>query len=151
MTIPKKDSMLNALDIEDKSRLCQEIKILGITFQDNLKWDSHINSVCKSASQNIYILRKMKQLSNITKSDLLQIYKSHILSRLEYNAPVFVGLNGSNSEKLEKIRRRCRKIICGNECECDDFTELRLRRRFLSLKCFNNILFKEDHILHDIK
>ena len=34
----------------------KEMRILGVCFNENFKWDSQINRVCKKAAQNIHIL-----------------------------------------------------------------------------------------------
>ena len=48
------------------------IRILGVIFSQNLKWDDHVLSVCRKASQRIYILKRLKAL--LSPQDLIQIY-----------------------------------------------------------------------------
>ena len=115
-------------------------KILGVTFQDNLKWDSHIHNVVRAASCRIHVLRKLKELPSASKMDLRTIYENFILSVLEYNSPLLVGLNQKNNAKLEKIRKRCHRIICGAHCRCDVFECLSARRDKTALKVFQKLL-----------
>ena len=66
------------------------LKILGVTYQENLSWTTHIDNICKKANQRIYILRKMKNM--VTKEQLVEIYNGIILSILEYNGPLFIEM-----------------------------------------------------------
>jgi hypothetical protein len=128
--------------------LTTDMKILGVTLQANLKWDAHINLISKSASRRIFLLKAMKKLS-ASKSDILQVYKAHIQSILEYNSPLFVGATKRNHLVLDKIRKRCHRIICDFECRCNLLPSLTTRRKEKALKFFESMLQK-DHILHDI-
>lgn len=73
---------------------------------------------------SIYVLKQLKRIVAVTKPDLLQIYQSYIPSMLEYNLSLFAGLSAINKEKLEKIRKRCHRIIWGLHCECSDLPTL---------------------------
>ena len=85
-----------------------QIKVLGVTFQDDLKWDKHIDTIVKVASRRIFALRRLKQISSIVKQDLIQVYNAYIRSILEYNSPLFAGMSvctqcsevGFNSETM---------------------------------------------------
>ena len=123
------------------------LKVLGMFFQDTLKWDKHTEHIVKSASRRIHILRKLKQIPTVTKEDLVQIYHSFILGVLEYNCSVFVGINTKNSKKLEKVRRRCHNIICGFNCQCVLFPSLSSRREAIALRTFAK-LTNPDNTLH---
>ena len=128
--------------------LSDEVKVLGVTLQNNLKWNAHVDRICKTAAQRIYLLKVMKNLS-VARSDLIQVYKSHIQSVLEYNAPLLVGITKQNSSAMERIRKRVHRIICGAECNCDALTSLSSRREARALAFFKN-MFEKDHILHHL-
>lgn len=126
-----------------------EMKLLGVVFHENLCWDSHVTKICKLASQRIYILKQLKKIKSISKNDLLQVYGAYIRSILEFNCPLFIGMKKKNKRKMNLIRNRCHRIVCGNECHCDDFENLDERRERLALKTFVKMLDK-NHILHNI-
>ena len=125
------------------STLC----FLGVTYQDNLGWDEHVDRVCKQASQRTFLLKKLKRFKCIQKKGLIQAYTAFILGVLEYNSPLFIGLNATNSEKMEKIRRRCHRIICGPSCNCNDFTPISTRRQRQSIKTLRAMM-NSMNILH---
>ena len=58
------------------------MKILGVQFQSNLRWNLHIDNVCKIAARKIFVLKQLKKFG-ATKEELLQVYKAIILSVLE--------------------------------------------------------------------
>ena len=63
------------------------IKDLGIYVSDNLKWTSHINYIYRNASNCSYHILKFTRTKNIW--TLLQLYKTYIRPKLEYNTPVW--------------------------------------------------------------
>ena len=129
-------------------QLIHEMKILGVVIQEDLKWDAHINHICKLASRRVYLLKVLKQMP-IPACDLVQIYKAYIQSILEYNSPLFVGASKRCCSNLERIRKRCHRIICGFECRCELLPNLSQRREERSLKFFKEIL-GSNHILHHL-
>jgi len=126
---------------------CTQLKILGLTYSVNLKWDTHIYNTVKKASRQLYILRKLRPY--VPSTVLVKIYNAIILSTLEYCAPVMVGMNKKNAEKLEKVRRRCHRVICGSECECAMLEKLSKRRLQQATKLFQTMI-APDNLLNDL-
>ena len=114
-----------------------------------MKWDRHVESITKAAGRRVHVLRYLRHIRSITKKDLMTVYNNYILSVLEFNAPLFVGLNVKNNERMERIRRRCHRIICGLHCKCDVFQPLKERRELLAMKLFEQMM-SSDHISHDL-
>ena len=54
-------------------------KVLGVTIQSNLKWDSHVNEIVGKASKGLHILRELKR-SGAPPHDLLRVYIALIRS-----------------------------------------------------------------------
>ena len=124
------------------------LKILGVVYQENLSWNTHVDNICKRANQRIYILKQIKRLLT-NKNDLVKIYNAVILSVLEYCGPLFIGMTVTNKKKLEKIRKRSHRIICGSECECDSLAPLTSRRERQAIKLITQMM-KPEHILHHL-
>ena len=78
-------------------KLQQNLTLLGVTFDSKLNWNTHVKNTAKKAARRIYPLKQMKCFNNITKYKLIQVYNSFILSVLEYNSALFVGINEKNS------------------------------------------------------
>ena len=58
-------------------------KVLGLTIQNNLKWDEHIFSTVSKASKRLHILRVLR-LGGVHAVDFTVIYVALIRSILEY-------------------------------------------------------------------
>ena len=129
--------------------LQKNLRLLGVTFDSKLTWKTHVTVTAKKASQRIYPLKQMKSFGNISKHQLIQVYNSFILSLLEYNSPLFVGINKKNANILERIRKRCHRIICSNDCRLDCLEPLYHRRLKRSLLVFKSTLH-QSHILHHL-
>lgn len=142
--IPKKSTVPTPRFVNPKETTA--LKILGLTYTADLKWNTQVENVCKKASQRIFILKKLKHL--VSRLDLIKLYNTMILSLLEYNAPVMVGLNTKNTEKIEKVRRRCHRIICGFECDCDALTPVSVRRLQQATKLFHSMTHPDNLLNH---
>ena len=73
-------------------------------FQNNLKWDLHVNEIVGKASKRLHILRVLKR-GGVPPCDLLRVYSSLIRSILEYCWPVWhSSLPVHLSDKIEKVQ-----------------------------------------------
>ena len=70
---------------------CTNVKILGVTFSSDLKWDTHFKNVSRIAHRRAFALRTLKPF--LCSKQLLIVYKANVLSILEYCSPLFVGIN----------------------------------------------------------
>ena len=82
---------------------------LGLTFSDNMKWDKHIETILKSASEIIGIMRKLKY--NFTRKALNQVYLSFVRLLLEYSYVVWDGCTVYQSHSLEKLQHEAARIV----------------------------------------
>ena len=128
--------------------LCTDIKILGVTINNQLKWDKHINLIIRTSSSRLYAIKVLKPF--LTKKQLLIIYNGLILPVLNYAAPIFVCLPDKHSRALDSIQNRAHRIICGDShCNCNLFSALKNYRS----KIAKDLLIKAhypNHILHSI-
>ena len=89
----------------------QSHKILGLTVQNNLKWDVHIRSLIAKVSKRFHILRIMNQC-NVPPVDLIKLYIALIRSILEYSCEVWSNsLTQRQSDDLERIQKRVMRTI----------------------------------------
>ena len=119
--------------------IVNHLKMLGVTFQDNLSWNEHIKELTKAAAKRIHILKMLRKIPDISKQDLITIYNTIIVSVLEFNSPLLIGMTKTNSDSLEKIRKRCHRIICGSGCNCNSFPSLSDRREMQAMKVFQQM------------
>jgi len=145
MTIEKRP-----LQFKEFSSLQQkpEIKILGVTINNKLKWDQHINNTTKSAASSLYLLRKCRDIFN--KKQLIILYNSYVLSRLSYACPIFINLPQKLTKSFQRICNRAHYIICGEKCTGDCLIQPLQQKQTISYNLFKKALSNKSHPLHNI-
>ena len=123
------------------------LKLLGVIFDAQNNWSSHVSHVIRSASRNMFLIRSLKTV--LPPDSLIMIFNSIVRSILEYCSPLFVGLSLENSKRLERVQRRFHRFLCGKDCEQHFFVTLSQRREKAALKLFDQAM-SSDHILHPL-
>lgn len=134
----------------------EEVKLLGVTIDFKLKFDIHISNICKKASKQLGVLKRIGK--NLCKLGKLNIYHSFILSNFSYCPLTWHFCGEANTKKLEKIQERALRFIYNDYVSDYDtllalskMPTLKLRRlRTMALEVFK-ILHKESPVyLHDL-
>ena len=84
---------------------CEELKILGIIFQENLKWDRHVDIVVRKSAIGLSYLRKLKTFTTDS-STLWRVYCQLIFCHICYAYPAWCDLSIKNLNKLMTIENR---------------------------------------------
>ena len=64
---------------EEELEVVRTTKILGITIDDSLKWDSHVDQICEKARKRIWLLRRMMNVG-LDYEIILDVYNKEIRS-----------------------------------------------------------------------
>ena len=59
-----------------------EHRLLGVTVDEQLKWQKHINIICRTVSRNILLLSKLSQ--TVSHKAKLAFFFAHIMSYINY-------------------------------------------------------------------
>jgi hypothetical protein len=87
-------------------------KLLGVTLQNDLKWNAHVDAITSKASKRLHILRVLRN-SGVSAHDLLTIYISII--RSEYCCAAWnTSIPSYLSDKIERVQRRALRILYPN-------------------------------------
>lgn len=124
------------------------MKILGVTFEEHLKWNHHVSYILKTASQRLFLIRSLKY--SLSRRDLMLVYHSIVTSVLLYASPVYGRLPVSLLNKLESFQRRAHRLICGDDCVCDDFPLLKDRFEQAAVKFLMRCEATPSHPLHHL-
>jgi hypothetical protein len=82
-------------------------RMFGLTVQDNMKWNDHINNIVKQASKSLYMLRLLKR-SNARIDTLITVYTTIIRPVLEYACQVWhYNIQQYLCEDIEKNTKTC--------------------------------------------
>ena len=101
---------------KEKQRIgtCNEEKDLGITFDKELTFDSHISNITKKANQMLGIIKRTFTFMN--KDIFLKLYKALVRSHLEYGNVIYYPHLKRQSILIESVQRRATKLVP----ECKD-------------------------------
>lgn len=88
------------------------VKLLGITIDSKLNFDSHISDLCKKASRQVNVL---KRLSNILSLKVkLAILNSFVLSNFKYCPLIWHFCKRRKLRLIEKIYERALRTVYGD-------------------------------------
>jgi len=91
-----------------------KVKFLGLYFQSNLSWESHILSTEKRCFNGLRTLSCLgRTWWGADTCLLLRLYRALIRSRLEYGGFLFHNLSRKLSTKLDKIQMKALRIAMG--------------------------------------
>jgi len=118
-------------------------KLLGVIFDKQLTWKPHIEYLVDKATKGLNIMRCISGTSwGSNKETLITIYKSLILSQLDYCSFVYDSTAASNSKRLDTIQYKALLIATGGfrgtslnalSGECSEIP-LTLRRQSTTIK-----------------
>ena len=85
------------------------LKLLGVTFDSQLNFNSHVSSVCQSAN---FHARALKHIRNFISVDTACIVACSLIgSRLDYCNLLFTGITDYNITRLQKVQKVIAKIV----------------------------------------
>ena len=91
----------------------REHRVLGVIIDEELKWQSHIDNVCKHVSKKKILL---SQLRHYVDSDARKIFfQAHLLSHINYASTVWSGASEVHLKKLNSLHRRAAKLILSDQ------------------------------------
>ena len=129
-------------------------KVLGLTIQEDLKWNTHVEEIIKKANKRLFLLTLLKR-SGVDPKDLIGIYSSIVRPVLEYACPVFhAGLPKYLQRDIERVQRRALTTIGGFAPYEENLAQFSLdtlfdRRKKICEKLYKDMCQKE-HKLHDL-
>lgn len=86
-----------------------DVKLLGVTFDYLLNFDTHISNLCKKAARQINILRRIGKLLPLNCRKV--IYQSFISSNFNFCPVIWHFCSDKNTKKLEKLNFRALKHV----------------------------------------
>jgi hypothetical protein len=90
-------------------------KFLGIMIDNRLKWDVHINMVCKKISSGCFLIKRMMQICDLATAKL--VYYAYIHSRLTYGILLW-GLSKHTKRLFILQKRAIRNLALASSDPC---------------------------------
>ncbi len=122
----------------------ESFRFLGTTISQDLKWDTHIDSIVKKAQQRMYFLRQLKKF-NLPQAHMTQFYSAVIESVLCSSITVWFGsASKSDIRRLQRTVRTAERIIGVHLPSLQDLYYSRVKKRA------GNIITDPSHPGHDL-
>ena len=130
----------------------ESYKVLGLTMQNNLKWDSHVSEIVTKEITYLRVLRR----NGVSSPHLLQVYFTLVRPLLEYYCPVWhSSLTINLSDKVEWVQKRSMRIIYATlnydaaliQAKCSPFS---VRRDSMCTKTFDKLRQPASRLEHFI-
>ena len=86
-----------------------DLKLLGVTLDDELSFSTHISDICKMASKKVGVLVRLRNM--IPREAKLQLYKSAILPNLTYCHIVWHFCKAADARKLERVQEQALRAV----------------------------------------
>ena len=125
-----------------------EVKLLGVNLDFLLSFNSHIRSMCRKASKQLNVLKRLGKYLN--KLGRLTIYYSFSMSNFNYCPLTLHFTNETNTKKIEKIQEHALRFIY--EDHASSYEQLLKKSGLPSLKVrrLRSIAAETFKILHQI-
>ena len=88
-----------------------EVKLLGVTVDKNLKFDIHVSQLCMKTNRQINALSRLKNIVNRCK---MLMYKTYILSNFNSCSTIWHHCSKYATLKMEKLNKRALRIVYHN-------------------------------------
>ena len=85
---------------------------LGVIFDDNLDFKSHISSICRSSFFQIRQLRQIR--SSLDKNSAIILANSLVHSKLDYCNSLLYGLPASSTIRLQYVQNSLARVVCNS-------------------------------------
>ena len=124
-----------------------EEKLLGVTIDVVLSFDSHINNILKKCNSLLYLLSRIKVFLNIPMRKLF--FNSYILPHLDYCCVIWGNCSIMQEQKIIRFQKRAARLILNKDKtapSADLFKELKwmtfpervlFQKAILMFKIFN--------------
>ena len=90
------------------------IKYLGVTITNDLKWNTHISNICTKANRTLGFMRRT--LFSCPRNLKEAAYKGMVRPILEYGSSVWDPHTGKLQEELEKVQNFSDKVCDQKLC-----------------------------------
>ena len=107
---------------------CNKVKNLGVTFDENLSWDSHVSEVSQRCIGNLIGLTHARRL--LPRSVITTLVTALVLSQVQYCMPVYGNGTKKNMSKIQKILNFAARVIFARR-KFDHVSDLRERLGWL--------------------
>ena len=98
------------------------IELLGITIDNILTFNEHINNLCRNASYKLYALRRIRKY--LTQDQAKLLYNAFINSQFNYAPIIQMFCRKDQYLKIQKIYHKTFKVVFNSDDGCDELLQM---------------------------
>ena len=102
---------------EDFISRVKHTKYIGLTIDENLNWEHHINELCKSLSQYFGIFYNIRHY--ISPHIARSIYFACVYSKIKYGIEIYGSASTNRISKLQTLQNKLMKLLTKKEYRYD--------------------------------
>ena len=108
INLPNSISFLN-----HKINRVSHIKFLGVTLDEHLSFNQHINKVCNKLKNLFHIFYNIRGF--LSKENIRTLYYALIYSRIKYGIVVYGQAKASNIKRIQTLQNKLLKVLAGKK------------------------------------
>ncbi len=110
MIVGKNDNQIKEFQINNnfKINVSNEVTLLGIQIDQQLKFDSHIDNICKKAAMQLNAIKRLARFMGNKERQV--IVNSFILCHFNYCPLIWLFCSNSSQKKIEKVNERALRL-----------------------------------------
>ena len=98
------------ISVETEIIECENsVKLLGVTIDNELKFNEHISNICKKANQKLHALARVSKY--MSQEKLRVLMKAFIESQFGYCPLIWIFCNRSMNHKINRLHERALRLI----------------------------------------
>ena len=95
--------------LDNQIKRTTHIKFLGVTIEENLSWNLHINEICNKLKRLFHIFYNIRDY--LSKENIKTIYYTLIYSRIKYGITLFSQAGSSKIKKIQTLQNQLLKVL----------------------------------------
>ena len=100
---------IDSISIENNTLTATKaISLLGITIDKDLRFDEHLEKLCKSANNKVKCLKRLRNMLDERQAKVL--YNTFILSQFDYCQLIWMFSSKCSNKKIERTQKRALSV-----------------------------------------
>ena len=87
----------------------KSVKLLGVHIDNRLKFDQHINLICKKANQKLHALARVSSYMDISKKKVL--FNAFFFPQFSYCPLTWMCHSREQNAKINRLHEKCLRLI----------------------------------------
>ena len=97
---------------QDKIWEDKEVKLLGITIDNELKFDRHVSDICLKANRKLSALIRMSKFLSLDKRQI--VFKAFVESQFQYCPLVWMFHSRTLNNRINRLHERALRTVYGD-------------------------------------